>query len=136
VAQLPLPLFAGERVSSRMVSLVLVFLVVIATIEFQRWLDEKPRPGWQLGGISVGILILAHDLWQNLRLWRPANAAAFYAPKTFAAEEWVVQNNYGDGGYLGLIALGAAVSLATFIALLFLARKEKRGGAADAKEAG
>ena len=125
VTQLPLPLFAGERISSRMVSLVLVFLVVIATIEFQRWLDEKPRPGWQLGGISVGILILAHDLWQNLRLWRPTNAAAFYTPKTFAAEEWFVQNNYGDGGYLGLIALGAAVSLATIFALLFLARKEK-----------
>ena len=136
VEQLPLPLFAGERISSRMVSLVLVFLVVIATIEFQRWLDEQPRPGWLLGGLGVGVLVLAHDLWQNLRLWRPANAAAFYAPKTFAAQDWFVSNNYGDGGYLGLIALGAGVSLATLAILLFLAWREKRKVHAVEKEAG
>lgn len=136
VALLPLPLFAGERISSRMVSLVLVFLVVIATTEFQRWLDKNSRPGWLMGGLITGVLVMAHDLWQNFRLWRPANAVAFYNPKTFVTQDWFVQNNYGDGGYLGIIALGTAVSLATLTALLFLARREKRKELVDAKEAG
>ncbi len=126
VSLLPVPLFTGERVSSRMISVVFVFLAVIAAIELQRWIDSTPRDAWFAGATYLGTVLIAQDLWENLKVWQVNRAYELFPNRTFTPAEFFVKNNYGDGGYLALIALGAVLSTATFLALGYLAWRESR----------
>jgi hypothetical protein len=125
--QLPIPLFSGERVSTRLISLVFAFVLVIAAAECQSWLNQRRSGAVLYGGLIFGVLFLAHDLWQNLTLWQIDSAASLFPSVPFIASDWAVNNNAGDGGYLLLIRLGLVISLLTLAGLGFLTWREKRG---------
>lgn len=66
---LPFPPLTGERVASRMFSLVFVFALCLAAIEFQKWLDGLQRRQF---AVAITFLLLAfnlHDLFQNYYDW-------------------------------------------------------------------
>jgi hypothetical protein len=124
--KLHLPLFDGERVSTRMISLVFVFVLILATVQFQQWLNRKTQPGWLYGLIGLGTVLTVHDLWQNFRIWSINQAAALYTEKIFDPQQWFVNNNYNDRGYLLFIAAGALASIGTFALLAYLSRRERK----------
>jgi hypothetical protein len=124
--KLHLPLFDGERVSTRMISLVFVFVLILATVQFQQWLNRKTQPGWLYGLIGLGTVLTVHDLWQNFRIWSINQAAALYTEKIFDPQQWFVNNNYNDRGYLLFIAAGALASIGTFALLVYLSRRERK----------
>jgi len=126
VQQLPIPIFAAERVATRMDSLALVVLLVIAAVQLQKWLDSAPRPTWAAGIAGAVLLFVGQDLWQNLGLWQVNRIADQFQASPFVAANWFVYNNYGDGGYFKLATLGAAASLGCLLALVALAWREKR----------
>lgn len=125
---LPLPVFTGERVSARIISLAFVLLLVLAVIEIQQWLNlQKASPVFVLTSAGV-VLMIANDLWQNFHLWRiPAAALKFnLAPEDLA--RWTV-TNHPDPAYTNLLLIGSAITVLAFLALVILARREARKAA-------
>jgi len=121
----PLPLLTGERISSRMISLAFVFILVLATIEFQNWLNQSQAS--KISIIIPGILILlgANDLWQNYVLWSFGRASGEFPVQGFTAAQWYVANDWSDTQYLSLIVLGLAISILCLAFLIYKVWKEK-----------
>lgn len=123
---IPVPLLDGERVSSRIISLPFVFLLILAVIEYQRWL-EAPHPSrWPIRILTGGAFVIGlHDLWQNFGVWRIQNAAAAFKVKDFASQDWSV-TNHPDPAYVNAIIAGAILSLASLAILLFFTFRSRR----------
>ena len=126
VRLIPFPLLYGERVSSRMALLPLVFLVVIGAREMQRWLDGYDGPRHSLLAVGGGIvLLMANDLYQHLRVWKISEAFLHFENIPFDPARWYVAN-YGDGLYFRLLALGGGITLAVAATLCVLILRERR----------
>jgi hypothetical protein len=121
---LPIPLVNGERVSSRMIILPFLVLTVMAAVQMQRWLAERPlRPElrWGIAGLA---LLLLHDLWQHTRAWNINVAADAFGRMDVNLAIKVVAN-HPDPAYTNLLLAGALVTLVTALGLVLLARGEK-----------
>jgi hypothetical protein len=120
------PLLNGERVSSRIICLPFVFLVVIAAIEFQRWLDETPMgtPARLAQLIVLGVAF--HDLWQDFKAWKVLSTAQWFDPsKTINLANYAVANRV-DAMYTNELLAGAVISVLTLLVLGGLAWRERR----------
>jgi hypothetical protein len=120
-----LGIIQGERVSSRMFSLVLVFLLVLAAERFQRALDDAPHKPLILAASLVGLSVNAVDLWGDSNVWRISNGMKDFW-QAFDPHKWSVQNNYSDTLYLWLVFGGLAFSALIFLILAGLAWREAR----------
>lgn len=121
----PIPLINGERVSSRLAFLPLLVLAVMAAVQMQRWLNERPLRAelrWGLAGLA---LLLAHDLWQHTRAWN-VNVAADAFGRMDVNLAIKVVSNHPDPAYTNLLLLGLALTTLTAAALLVLARRDTR----------
>ena len=123
---IPIPLIQGERVSTRILSVVLLFGFIFTADRFQRWLDEtQDRSYFRAVSLPV-VLLMGFDLWQNLNVWRLSNAIARFEKIYYNPDLWFVANDYTDTLYFGMIGAGLAITLLTFGILLVLARRERR----------
>lgn len=122
----PIPLLDGERVSTRIISLPLVFILIFAVIYFQAWLDQPHRNASLFTiFISMMIIIGLNDLWENFKVWRVATAALTFKEKLFDPQSWMVAN-HPDPDYFGLLLVGAALSLISLGVLFLLSRRSHR----------
>jgi hypothetical protein len=125
VLALPVPLIQGERVSSRMFSLVLVFGLILGAERLQRWIEGVSIKPFIL---AAGWMVLAFsgvELWQDFNIWRIANRQKDFWI-VFDRHKWFVNNNYTDTTYLWLIWGGLALSAVTFLVLGWLSWREFR----------
>jgi hypothetical protein len=128
---LPIPLIQGERLSSRSILVLLVFLIVIAAERLQRWLDAasldaaRTDPAPRIG-TAIVVLITVSELWLNIQAWRIANAEKFSWWVYFDRHKWFVANQMDDTLYIGLVFGGLALTILTLAALAFAAWKENR----------
>jgi hypothetical protein len=98
VMYIPIPLINGERVSARLITLPFVLFILASVYAFQRFLDKQggsPALRWSA---LVGLFLLAHDLWQHLKLWR-VNVAAQYFPVTPVDLSIKLVSNHPDPSY-------------------------------------
>ncbi len=117
VMYIPIPLINGERVSARLVTLPFVLLMLAAAYAFQRFLDEKGSSVlWRWVSLA-GLFLLAHDLWQHLKLWR-VNVAAQYFPVTPVNLAIKVVSNHPDMAYTNILLAGLGITLIMSIILL------------------
>ncbi|TLN28647.1 hypothetical protein FDZ74_00210 [bacterium] len=122
----PLPLFTGERVASRIFSLAFVFVLIIAVVYLQRWLDRH-RPTWEgLTALLALFFVVAYDLQRNLVLWSVQSVSKYSALESFNAELYYPVNQPGDTLYITLLEVGLLVSILSAAGLLFLAWRERR----------
>ena len=120
---LPIPLITGERVSSRMLGLAFVMVLVLATIEFQAWLNQSKAVKITIMFTSLLLLFGINDLWQNFRLWCVSNVAGGFPVQGYDASRWYVANNWADTPYLSLIAIGLVISIFSLVFLLTMSWK-------------
>lgn len=119
---IPIPLLSGERASIRMIILPVTFLLILAAVELQTWLRERSlRPVEAIAGLGL-LLAMGHDLWQHLKVWQVTNAFAAF-PTTPVNLAIKVVANHPDPVYTTTLAIGAGVSLASLLVLLYLAWK-------------
>jgi hypothetical protein len=126
VRLIPIPLLAGERVASRIISLPFVFVLILAVIELQRWLDQANRStsGLRIG--ALGLMIIAcHDLWENFYTWSVLYVATTSEHIEFAESRWLVKN-HSDPLYLHAIEAGCLVSFLSIVLVLFLALRHPK----------
>ncbi len=126
VRLLPIPLLTGERVASRLISVPFIFLVILAVIAFQRWLDERHMGVYPRLGVTAAMLLIGHDLWENIRAWQISTATLTFSQHVdLRAEDWYVAN-HADPAYIQAILIGAAISIVTLGILLLLSKREKQ----------
>jgi hypothetical protein len=123
---LPIPIIQGERVSSRIISVVLVFLILIAADRVQRWLDASNLDPAPRVGTALVLLVTVSEMWLNVQAWRIANAEKFSWWVYFDRHKWFVANRMDDTLYIGLVFGGLALSILTLSALSFAAWNENR----------
>jgi hypothetical protein len=123
---LPIPLLQGERVGTRIISVVLVFLFIIGAERFQRWLDFGGLDRFRQAGLIVAFGLMGMELWTNLQIWSIPNAVKVYWWVYFDRKKWFVRNDFSDSTYIALIVGGLALTVITFAGLALLAWREKR----------
>jgi hypothetical protein len=121
----PFPLIEGERVASRIASLAFVILLILAVIEFQRWLDAWKFSAGVTLTFAAGLVLIANDIWQNFRFWRIVDAYDKFEVKEFIPAQWMVAN-HPDPQYFNILWLGLVISVISLGAVLFFAWKEDR----------
>ena len=125
VNHLPIPLTDSERISSRFFVVPLVVLIILGSIHLQEWLARVGRRGFEERITCLGLLILlADDLYQHSRIWRVTNMYNLFKSTPVDIQSRVI--NHPDPVYFNALAIGSAVTLLTFLALLFLSLHERR----------
>lgn len=122
---LPLSIITGERVITRLISLVFVLALFLAANEFQKWLNLERTSRFPL---VVSLVLLAFgvaDLVQNYRLWSVARVVNVFEYSFFTPDQWYISNNLSDFPYLNYVLWGAVGSVATFLFLVVMAWREK-----------
>jgi hypothetical protein len=126
VRALHIPLLDGERVSSRMISLPFVFLAILATVEFQRWLNRvRFSTPIYIGQLAV-LFIGAADLYRNFNAWILPNTHTGFNFTPVIPSEWFAVARV-DPLYDRTLIVGAAGSLLGIGVLLYLVWAERRG---------
>ena len=122
----PIPLFTSERVAARIFGLAFVFILILATVQFQRWLDQRRTS--LVGALAMVLLVVlaANDLQRNLFLWSLPNVAKYYPVINWEPKLYYPANQFDDTPYLRLLVIGLLVSLLSAGALLYLAWRERR----------
>jgi len=119
IAQLPLPLVSVERVSARFFVIPLVFLLVIACVRLQGFLNAKQldfKMGLIMGLAALcqsGLLVLHSSLWKFPAM---EQAGFVYLPGEYQLSDTLASQSQ-DGYFLSL-SWGLALSMVT--AALFL----------------
>lgn len=114
------PLLDSQRVATRLIVLPTILTVVLAVLTFEKMMRIKAgRNIWLL--VVAGLGLLAHDLWQHLKLWRVANMPGLFPAKDLDLSVNVVAN-HPDPLYEAALGFGAAITVITLVILVFLAR--------------
>ncbi|HWQ47195.1 MAG TPA: hypothetical protein VN376_10020 [Longilinea sp.] len=128
LSNLPIPLLSGERVTSRMFSMVVLCAMILATISIQKWLDKSRSKGITITAAVVGVCVtvkLGFDLIQHAIGWKVTAAANAFSVTPFIVSNTMV-GNHSDPLYTAMIWIGLCISLAAGAGLHFLVRREKR----------
>jgi hypothetical protein len=126
VNHLPIPLTDSERVSSRFLIVPVVVLITLGSIYFQETLIKHGPRGLVERIFSLGVLILlAHDLFQHSRIWRVSKMYNLFQSTPVDIRSNVL--NLPDPLYFNVLAIGATVTVVTFIVLLYLTVREHNG---------
>jgi hypothetical protein len=122
------PLLQGERATSRMFALVLVFLAILAMTHLDRWLRDAfdKTALTRAHGVALAALIfLAIDLSASVRLQRVAISSGLFGRSPF---NMAVLSHVSDPIYSEVIAAGVLVSVTTAALLVVLVWRESRPG--------
>ncbi len=127
VSFLRVPPFTGERVTSRILILPLVFVLVLAVIFLQRELNRHKLPAWgQILILGLGYLAF-HDLHQHMQAWRIRyldSMVSLFPKVPFEPLQHTIQN-HPDPVYFGMLAGGSIVTVLSLIFLFYMAFRKK-----------
>ena len=118
-----IPLFSGERVSSRFLILPLIFVMIAGVAALQRWIKNRPYPA---GNVLLTTLLIptAFFLAKHLNAWKVTEAAAVY-PKMEVDLALKTVANHPDSPYTTGLMIGAAISALSGILILIRAKKSR-----------
>jgi hypothetical protein len=118
-----LPLFYGERVTSRIFSVPLTFVIFLAGLHCQSWLNEPKKTPYLYGFLMIGAIFLCSDLWNHFQLWEISSLSTLFADPlhVFNPSTWI-QTDYVDSLYTGYIRRGAIISGISIALALVMAR--------------
>jgi hypothetical protein len=124
---IPIPLFSGERASIRMILLPMLFLMVIAAIHCQKWINKHDLSRERIARAAgfAFLLLLIHDLWQHLKVWQVTNAYTAF-PQTPVNLAIKVAANHSDPMYTNLLIVSGIISAVSMLILLALVIQERR----------
>jgi hypothetical protein len=122
--QLGVPLLAAERVSSRLLVMVVGFLAVAAAVESDRWAQRRLRR-WVLWTVA---LVTAASLGIHSQTWSLARIAALSPPPAHERELEIhlvppSEDEPRNAAYVSSVRLSALASAAAFAALVWRWRR-------------
>jgi hypothetical protein len=123
IRALGFPLFGSERVASRMVAVPLTFLIVLAVIFFQKWLETHYQPVPALAVSGIFLAFLTSDLWENLKLWRINTRANYFQPLQLDLSGSSAANHV-DPLYFTVLGIGLGITVLTALFLSIMSWRE------------
>src|SRR5258708_15664823 len=121
-----IPFMDADRASSRFLAVPFIFLIVLAVIQFQAWMDEWDPNGWEKNFfVLLGMGLMAYDLIVNSRIWQVENYSQS-ARATGVIQ--VAVGNYSDPPYIATLVIGFTSTTLTVLVLAFLSYREGRAG--------
>jgi hypothetical protein len=120
--RIPIPLLYGERVTTRIISLSLVFFIFLSIAALQKWADRMGRWKWILETALIPVAIYqAVVLIPRVLAWCIIEAYVAF-PFTGADLAQYTINNHADPLYFLALGGGLLVSALTIALLVWLAR--------------
>jgi hypothetical protein len=120
-----IPLFGSERVSARMIAVPITFLIILAVIFFQKWLNEHYHRLPVLAASGIFLIFLASDLWENLKLWRISDRDNYFQPIPVDLSGSIAANHL-DPLYYTVIGIGLGITILVAVFLIFMSWREHR----------
>ncbi|MCG2787556.1 MAG: hypothetical protein L6461_20910 [Anaerolineae bacterium] len=120
-----LPIFASERVISRMISLPVTLLLMISAIYWQKTYEKAASNTTTYLFAGLGLLLLLNDLLTHTRLWSVKKASEFFSTNPIQFNENLIQNR-ADPEYIQIILAAIVLSIVTAMVLTGLVLYEKK----------
>ena len=122
----PIPFMDSQRAPTRFIIVPVVFLIVLAGVQFQNWIKDWDQERW-LEKIVVffGLAFIGVDLFNHSRAWRLSNLTT----KVLERYKDIIQVtvvNRPDPAYVLAIIIGLAVTILSLIALAALVYRERK----------
>ena len=121
---LRIPLFSGERVSSRFLILPFIFILIAGTAALQRFLERK---SFRTGGyivLSLAVIPLTAEIGKHLDRWKVTEAVKGF-PYTYTDLSIKTVANHPDRPYTTGLLIGAVVTVLSGILILLRAKKSR-----------
>ena len=121
---LRIPLFSGERVSSRFLILPFIFILIAGTAALQRFLERK---SFRTGGyivLSLAVIPLTAEIGKHLDRWKVTEAVKGF-PYTYTDLSIKTVANHPDRPYTTGLLIGAVVIVLSGILILLRAKKSR-----------
>lgn len=125
IANLPIPILNGERVTARFVIMPLLTAIVIALPVVSAKLSENIDTAWKRSAIIFLTLYLTIDLtWQTLE-WRVTEAVKAF-PTTPTDLTTKVVGNHPDPIYTNMLLAGTLIAAFALVFLILMSRWQAR----------
>ncbi len=125
----PIPFMDSQRAPTRFILVPVVFLIILASIQLQDWINHQNYEGWmERVAVVIGLAFIGYDLFEHSRAWR----LSIFSTKVLERFTEVVSVplvNRPDPPYIISIVAGLAltVSAAIILAVLTLREQKKTG---------
>jgi hypothetical protein len=120
-----IPVLDGERITSRMFSVPVVLLIIVAGIYLEKLLRDAPPARWQRV-VGCGVLgLMALDISSSLRILRLGESKRLFGGGPLESAAGALANHV-DAPYAAVLAAGFAITVVTAIVLGALSYRERR----------
>ncbi len=121
-----IPFADSQRAPTRFIIIPLVFLIILASIQFQAFLDELKQKDWEWEKKTImlfGLALMAYDLVIHSRTWSLQHYRPAPIPGTI---RMALANNYSDPSYVATLIIGSACTVFTLTILIWGVYREWR----------
>jgi hypothetical protein len=121
-----IPFMDSQRAPSRFILIPFVFLIVLASIQLQKWIKGRNYEGWmERVAMASGLVFIGVDLFEHSRAWRLATMSSKVLEK-FTDVVVVPLVNRPDPAYVASIITGVALTMIAFILLVVFTLRERK----------
>jgi hypothetical protein len=121
-----IPFMDSQRAPSRFILLPFVFLIVLASLQLQKWIKERDFEGWMDKlAVVFGLVFVGVDLFEHSRAWRLATMSSKVLQK-FTDVVVVPLVNRPDPPYVISIITGLVLTVGTAVILSILIFRERK----------
>jgi len=110
------PVFASERVISRMASIPISLFLMISTVYFQKWWNDNAASKLMRWLGSLSLLTLLNDLVTQIRLWGVKSTATYFQTTRVRFDTYLIQN-HPDPEYIKILIIGVVLTILTIVVL-------------------
>ena len=118
-----IPLFSGERVSSRFLILPFLFVLIAGMAALQQRIESRRLP---IGNVLLSAALIPSTilLWKHLDTWKVTEAAEVY-PKMNVDLSLKIVANHPDSQYTTGLLIGAVITVLSGLLILIRAKKSR-----------
>jgi len=122
----PIPFMDSQRAPTRFILIPVVFLIILASIQLQNWINARNTDSWmERVAVIIGLAFIGYDLFEHSRTWRLTNLTTKVLER-FTDVVRVPLVNLPDPAYMISILAGLALTVITLIILVLLTLRDKK----------
>jgi len=121
-----IPFMDSQRAPSRFILVPVVFLISLASIQFQKWITTRREDDWmERAAVLFGLAFIGFELFEHSRAWRLASMSTKVLQK-FTDIVQVPLEHHPDPAYMLSVIGGFSVTVVTLIVLVVLGLRERK----------
>ena len=117
-----IPLFSGERVSSRFLILPFIFILILGMTALQRFTAARSFSKPVSALLTAGLVPAAASLWRHLNIWKVTEAFKGF-PYTHTDLSIKTVANHPDAPYTTGLLIGLIITVLSAVVILYRAKR-------------